>query len=222
MDFFNYFMYLLCTILLISSVFFLNIGGKALLQSKPVIYKAKWLFYLQCLILVPGILYWGYLFTSQLIYPTLYSYGIDWLQFVQMLFWSAQLIIFWFCFKGFIIVGVDDQNMEALLSHALHKNDIVHEKNLSKIKLIDLDTDLNVAVTSWMGVGQVKIKNGKYNQVLRALTKDMQYYIDSKEMAVQKISARIYLMTGVLKLALIIAILHMIYQMSTLFNSPFL
>tara|TARA_B100002003_G_scaffold232083_1_gene243622 strand:+ start:8748 stop:9341 length:594 start_codon:yes stop_codon:yes gene_type:complete len=133
---------------------FLYTGIKVIVAKKPLLIASKIFMVIMLFALLPKVIL---IFEYQLSSPG----DLGLIAYISPLMTFVLLAFCWIQLKGYIAIGISDESFRHSLHYALHKNSIEFEEQLSLIKLKDMKADLQVSVQSWMGTGQLKLKNGK-------------------------------------------------------------
>ena len=86
---------------------------------------------------------------------------------------------FWIQMKGYMAIGISDDSFRNALHYALDQNHIQFEEQVSLIKLTNSNADLLVSVQSWVGTGQLKLKQSKSKHLLNTLVPSINQYFQS-------------------------------------------
>ncbi len=89
---------------------------------------------------------------------------------------AVILIFVYFALRGYTAFGVTDVSFREALLHSLKKVDLPYEETLSAIKLPTRGADLQVAVQSWMGTAQLKMKQKRFGAILKSIVNGMNEY----------------------------------------------
>jgi hypothetical protein len=76
------------------------------------------------------------------------------------------------------------------------------QETISKIQLVGLDADLQVAVTAWMGMAQIRIKQNSQAQYLKQIVTEMNAYYEATPVKVNNTVFVVYLLLGILMLVM--------------------
>ena len=69
--------------------------------------------------------------------------------------------------QGYTLFGITDETARDALHYGLQKLDSPYEETLTKIKLPELNTELQISIQPWIGTGQMKIKDHSKGEFLR-------------------------------------------------------
>jgi len=157
-------------VLVILSILLLALGMRGLVWRKPFVLHSRWQFCLVVISMLPGILLPAWLAFTESTQSQGFVSLFLWL---NPLFFCCLLMMMWFQLKGYLVFGVTDQTFREALVYALDKLAIPYEERLSAMHLPSVDADLQVAVQSWMGVGQIKTKKAKDTAILHQIVDAM-------------------------------------------------
>jgi len=110
------------------------------------------------------------------------------------------LVFFWFQMKGYMAIGVSDDSFRDALHSSLNKNGLSFEERLSVIKLTSINATLQIAIQSWMGTGQLKLKNNNDRSVLPEIIAGINDYYNENDVKANNITSIFYIIMGVLML----------------------
>ena len=91
------------------------------------------------------------------------SFIIKWL---NPAIFTLLLVMMCFALRGYVAYAVTDTSFRDALLTSLQKLDLPYEETLSTIRLTSVEVDLQVSIQSWMGSGQIKIKQRGHNSLL--------------------------------------------------------
>jgi hypothetical protein len=158
----------------IMASFFLVIGLRGVVSKKPFLISARWSLIVVLLGFAPGM----FQFAS---FPG-FAGGFGPM---EVLRWSIPLMLIvvaiFLCLtlRGYTAFGVTDVSFREGLLHSLTKLNLPYEETLSAIKLPTIGADLQVAVQSWIGTGQLKMKQRQFRTVLCDIVQGMNEYYQS-------------------------------------------
>ncbi len=152
----------------------LVIGLRGIVFKKPFLISARWLFILVLLGFSPGLF--------QFLWFPKFSGGpgmllaLGWL--IPVMF-IVILIFLYLTLRGYTAFGVTDKSFREGLLYSLRKLNLPHEETLAALRLPTIGADLQVSAQSWMGTGQVKMKQRQFGTVLRDIVNGMNEYYQS-------------------------------------------
>jgi hypothetical protein len=175
----------------IIAVFFIHIGLKVTLSNKPVILPAKYFFGIVMMAVIP-----------QFLLPLRFFLhggpGHSPMLILAPLIYVCILIFCWIQMKGYIVIGITDDSFRDALHFSLNINELTFDERLSAIKLTSLNTDLQIAVQSWVGVAQLKLKNNNNPEVLTKIVDGMKQFYNENDIAPNKMTSTFYIIIGIL------------------------
>ena len=175
-------------------VYLLGIGLRCILTSRPFLISGKWMF---AGAIVP--------FLILAVNPLLFSlsYGpIDWLDWLPLLMFSVAALMFWHQTKGYIAFSITGKSFRSGLLAALEKLQLPYEESLSSIRLTSVEADLQVAVQSWMGTGQIKVRQAGHRPLLKRIVNGMNDCFRQGSMGTNRISWLFWVAVGLFALIL--------------------
>ena len=141
----------------IFAAFFFVIGLRGILTKRPFLVSSRWLLLVMFIGLVPAILIPVFL-------PGDSSFIIKWL---NPAIFTLLLVMMCFALRGYVAYAVTDTSFRDALLTSLQKLDLPYEETLSTIRLTSVEVDLQVSIQSWMGSGQIKIKQRGHSSLLK-------------------------------------------------------
>jgi hypothetical protein len=97
---------------------------------------------------------------------------------------------------GYLILGNNDTINEVIMK-SLEELHFAYEMKLSKIVLIDMHTEINAAIISWLGTAQIRIGSVKYIKVLDEIVcKIKEIYKEGKN-GINLLSLILYAIMGI-------------------------
>jgi hypothetical protein len=156
------------------ALFFLVIGLRGIVFKKPFLISTRWLFVLVLLGFSPGMFQFAWL-------PK-FSGGPGMLLALGWLIPAMFIVILVFLYltlRGYTAFGVTDKSFREGLLYSLRKLNLPYEETLATLRLPTIGADLQVSAQSWMGTGQVKMKQRQFSTVLRDIVNGMNEYYQS-------------------------------------------
>lgn len=175
---------------------FLFTGLAVLLRKKPLLFSSRWMF---ALLLV--------CFSPQFIIPfqTLGDAG-DHLEGLRMITWLGPLMFavllafFWKQMQGYMVVGVVDQSFRKALLSVLDELQLERKEELSLIRIPRANLDIQVAIQSWTGVGQVKNKSKSGREVFQQIIAGLKRRFALGELETNNTTPVLYITLGIFML----------------------
>jgi hypothetical protein len=183
--------------MVIFGLYAIGIGLLGLVRKRPFAFPSRQLMWILFLVFLPNLINsfiplfsdWGRADTLLTVLP-LFNLSIM----VLLVF------VFWRQMTGYMVFGVYDETFRDALSATLNKLKMPFQETISKIRLVELDADLQAAVTAWMGIAQIRIKQGKHAHYIKQIAAGMNEYYASTPVKVNNVSFIIYLILGILML----------------------
>ncbi len=174
----------------VMGVFILAIGLRGLVTKRPFLFSARW-FLLGMLLIFLGPL--GTLFPRP--FPASRPFEIvDWL---PLLLFPVMAVVFWLQMRGYLAFAVTGKSFRDGLLAALEKLQLPYEESLSSIRLTSVEAELQVAVQSWMGSGQIKVKPGRHGPLLKKIVQAMKEHFRTSAVETNMISCAFFLIFGI-------------------------
>ena len=158
----------------VMALFFFVIGLRGIVSKKPFVISARWLFIVVLLGFSPAMFQFAWFPKPSGGHAMLVA--IRWL--IPVMF-IVIIIFLYFTLRGYTAFAVTDTSFREGLLASLEKLNLPHEETLATIKLPTIGADLQVAVQSWIGTGQLKAKQREFSTVLRDIVKGMNEYYQS-------------------------------------------
>jgi len=148
-------------------VFYFAIGIRGVIKKKPFLIPYKWMIGVIFLCFLPSIF-------NNFLFKTGSGLGlINLLNPLMFICLFAFLIIFR---PGYIAFGITDSAIREALHAVLKKKGLPFEETIGSIKLTSLQADLQVAIQTWTGTGQIRIKPYNQSQLLTEIVQDLNIY----------------------------------------------
>ncbi len=106
--------------------------------------------------------------------------------------------------SGYTVLGIYDDTFREALTSALTKLNLSFQENISKIRLTDLNIDLQATVASWMGTAQIHIKQSHSSRRIKDIANAMNDYFVNTPVKVNYFAFITYLILGVCLIILVI------------------
>ncbi|MGO9565909.1 MAG: ankyrin repeat domain-containing protein [Desulfomonilaceae bacterium] len=177
----------------IMALFFLVIGLRGIVTKKPFLISARWLLVLVLLGFTPGML-------QTVTLPTTGD-GPGSLMAIRLMLPAVLIVVLVFLsftLRGYIAFGVTDASFREGLLASLKKLNLDCEETMSILRLPTIGADLQVAVQSWIGTAQIKMKQRQFRKVLGDIASNMnEYYQNSAVSKMNLTSCIFYAVMGV-------------------------
>lgn len=186
------------------SLFFLIIGIKVVVSNKPLLLHSRCFFVFMVLAFLPVII-------NSLTMLTKHSTSnVSMIFYLNPLIFLSILVFQWFAMKGYMAIGISDDSFRLALHFSLEKNNLEFEEQLSTISLTSIGAKLQVAVQSWIGTGQIKLKNAGDPELLPKIITGINDYYNENDIKPNNITAVFYIVCGVLMLGIAAATFNFI------------
>lgn len=170
---------------------FLFVGIKVILSKKPLFISARYLFVFVLLGFSPQFVTAAtMLFSDSPIRSGLLLY-------LSPIMFVILLVFLWFQLQGYMAYGVSDDTFRDALHFSLDKNNLPFEEKLSAIELPSINATLQVAIQSWIGAGQLKLKKSKDAKILPEIINGINQYYSENEVKPNNFTSIFYIVMGV-------------------------
>ncbi len=173
----------------IFALFFFVIGLRGIVTKRPFLISNRWLLSVMFTGLVPAILIPVFLPGSDS------PFIIKWLN--PMIF-TLLLVMMCFALRGYVAYAVTDTSFREALLASLQKLEFPYEETLSTIRLTSVEVDLQVSVQSWMGSGQIKVKQRGHGSLLTEIATAMNEHFRTSAAATNLTACIFFVVMGVL------------------------
>ncbi len=179
-----------------------SIGYWGLVKKRPIVFPARQLMWFMFAMFAPLIV----MLLSFLFQGREYIY---WFLISMSAFQVATLVlvvfILWRQMSGYVVLGVSDETFRQALTNALNELNLPYQETISKIKLTSLSADLQVAVASWVGTAQIRIKQQQHIHYAKDIANAMDKYYKSNPVKVNNFAFITYLLLGGLLIVFVLA-----------------
>jgi hypothetical protein len=179
----------------VAALLFFAVGLRGIVTKKPFLFSARWLFALVLLAFVPGFLQPFVFQVPQVGDEPGMLAVLPWLNPIMV---AVLAVFMWFTLRGYLAFAVTDASFREGLLASLKKLELPHEERLAALHLPSVGADLQVAVQSWMGTGQVKAKQRRFNSLLGDIVRGMNEYYQSSTVPVNLTCCIFYVLIGVI------------------------
>ena len=180
------------------TLFFLVIGLRGIIIRKPFLISARWLLAFITLAFLPIIAQPLFSPLRDLRELGIGSPGLDFAMWLPVLMWAVFYIVMWIVVRGYLAFAVTDSSFREALLATLKKLNLPYEETLSGIHLPSVGADLQVAVQSWTGTGQIKAKQRQARKMLADIVKGMNEYYRAESVSINLFPCIIYVVFGAL------------------------
>ena len=193
----NWMFILLSISMVVFGLYTLGIGILGLARKRPFAFSARTLMWVFFLAYLPSLVNpfvslftrWERLNTFFLVMP-----------FLNLVIMLLLVFVFWRQLTGYMIFGVYDETFRDALISTLNKLNIRFEETISKIRLVELEADLQAAVAGWMGSAQIRIKQHEHAHFIKQIADGMNAYYANTSVRVNNLAFIVYLVLGILML----------------------
>ena len=172
----------------IMAIFLFAIGLRGILTKRPFLVSNRWVLAIMFVSFTPGILIGFFL-------PGSAPFAVKWLN--PMIF-TVVLVMMCFALKGYVAYAITDTSFRDALLTSLQKLELPYEETLSTILLTSVEADLQVSIQSWMGAGQIKVKQREHSLLLKKIAAAMNEYFRVSAAATNLTSCIFFLVMGIL------------------------
>ena len=189
----DYILYVFPFFFLLYAVVYLFIAFKALIKNKPSIISSEWLYALIFFSVMPLTIY-------NIVDLFRFGFGGSFglVSLMVPMFDIVFLIFFYFVMKGYCVYCVSDADFRNALIFSLNNVSIKFEETMSKIELTELNNELNISFTAWIGAGALKLKNRKDKIIFKKIIGGIGQYFKENNIKPKKMVAIFYLIFGIL------------------------
>jgi len=188
--------------LVVFSAFFLATGLRGLVTKRPLLFPARWHFWLMALVFLP-------MFLTPLQRLLDGRRGpMDTMFLLQPLMFVVILAMFWIQMRGYLVYGITEDSFRNALNDALERLNLPHEESLSRIRLPGLGADLQVSLQSWMGQGQLRIRPSRHAPTLDKIAACMKEYLATAPVQTNMLMPLYYVVSGLLMIGMTVAFVH--------------
>ena len=104
--------------------------------------------------------------------------------------------------KGYMLIGIHDDSFRDALHFSLNKNNFPFEERLSVVVLTEQNADLQIAIQSWIGAGQLKLKKSKDYSILKSVVDGINEYYVTNKIRPNNITSIFYIIMGIFMMVL--------------------
>lgn len=145
----------------IMAVFCLVVGLRVFFTRRPFLISGTWHLAVGSVFFILGIV------------PNLVFSPANPMNWIVVILVGAFLLMLWYQLNSYVVYAFTDASFREALFAALQKLQLPHEESLSVIRLTSIDADLQVSIQSWIGLGNIKIKQKAHHSALREIAKTM-------------------------------------------------
>ncbi|HEX5010882.1 MAG TPA: hypothetical protein VFY71_10815 [Planctomycetota bacterium] len=157
-------------VLALLAAFLMGLGLRALITRRPYVFPARWMFVFGLLAFAPNSLM-----------PLLMRFPDHGRDSISDLFLTLGLpamfvvlvIMLWLTMRGYMAMAITESSMREGLFAALAEMQLPHEETLGAIRLPSVPAELQVAVQSWIGTGQIKARSRGATKLVDSIARGM-------------------------------------------------
>jgi Tfp pilus assembly protein PilF len=181
------------------SAAFLGIGLGVFLRKKPLIFSSRWMYALMLLCFSPQLV-------MLLSLPDMHeaNYSANWLliKLLMPLMFAVLLVFLWIQMQGYMLFGIDDKSFRKALLSVLDELGLERREELSVIRIPSANLDIQVAIQSWIGAGQLKNKSKSGKDVFQKIIGGLKNRFAQGELKTNYITSLLYVILGSIMLIL--------------------
>ena len=181
-------------------VFFMVIGLRGLVTKRPLLFSARWFLLFVLVMFLPPL-------ATFLQRPFLSSRPVEMMDWLPLLMFPIMAVVFWLQTKGYLAFAVTGKSFRDGLVAALENLQLPYEESLSSIRLTSVEAELQVAVQSWMGSGQIKVRPGRHGPLLKKIVQAMKEHFRTAAVETNMISCVVLLVAGIIVVVMGMAML---------------
>lgn len=201
-------MILLPCIFGLMALYLLVMGLRGIVTRKPFLISSRWPLGLMLLSFTPSALQPFLLPEPPLAARSAMFSALRWGGPVMFVILA---VFMWFAMRGYTAIAVTNASFRAGLLASLEKLNIPHEETLGAMRLPSVGADLQVVV-SWIGIGQLKMKQRKPAGLLGDIARGMNEHYERSAVPVNLTSCIFYVIMGALMLVLAGTLLLMRFE----------
>ena len=181
-------------------VFVLGIGLRGLVTKRPFMFSARWLMLFVLVMFIPSLV-------TVFPRPFLSSRPVEMMDWLPLLMFPILAVVLWLQMKGYLAIAVTGKSFRDGLLAALEKLQLPYEESLSSIRLTSVEAELQVAIQSWMGSGQIKVKPGRHGPLLTKIVQAMKDHFRTAAVETNMIFCVFFLVLGIFAVVMAMAML---------------
>ena len=111
--------------------------------------------------------------------------------------------------KGYVLFGIVDKSFRKALLSVLDELRLERQEELSVIRIPSANLEIQVAIQSWVGVGQVKNKSKSGKEVFQQIIDGLKKRFAQGELETNNTTAVLYMVLGFIMLVLCFALANL-------------
>jgi hypothetical protein len=192
-------------IFLLIAVIFIAIGGAVYLRKKPIVLPSRAMFGLVLLCLLPSLI------SSVLINRMAADMSAE-MSALQWLVPAMLLILLgfmWVQMQGYVMIGITDDSFRKALVAELQAQGQEYQEELSRIVIPASGLEVQVAIQSWMGVGQFKCRTKAKQAEFIGLINGLKQRLNAEAMEINPVTSIFYIVIGIIMFAFAIFMIRL-------------
>jgi hypothetical protein len=181
------------------SAAFLGIGLGVFLRKKPLIFSSRWMFALMLLCFSPQLV-------MLLSLPDMHDahHSADWLlmKLLMPLMFAVLLVFLWIQMQGYMLFGIGDKSFRKAFLSVLDELGLERQEELSVIRIPSANLDIQVAIQSWIGAGQLKNKSKSGRDVFQKIIGGLKNRFAQGELETNNTTSLLYVFLGIIMVIL--------------------
>ncbi len=170
--------------------FFLFIGIKVVMSKRPLFMPSKYFFGFIVLAFLPQ-----FATTVDMLLKGLPG-KIGLIFVISPILFGCLLVFFWILMKGYMAIGVSDDSFRDAIHFSLKRINQPFEEKLSAIKLTAINANLQIAIQSWIGSAQLRLKNSQDTILLGEIIAGMNEYYMKNNIRPNNVISLLYILIG--------------------------
>ena len=131
--------------------------------------------------------------------------GLVLIKWLLPLMFAVLLIFLWLQMQGYVLFGILDKSFRKALLSVLDELNLERQEELSLIRIPAAQLDIQVAIQSWMGTGQIKSKSKSGKQAFQQIIDGLKNRFARGEVETNNLTPVLYIVLGIIMLALCVA-----------------
>jgi tetratricopeptide (TPR) repeat protein len=182
---------------------FIGVGLWVFLRKRPLIFSSRWMFALMLLCFSPQLF-------MQFSLPDMHDarHSTDWLlmKLLIPLMFAVLLAFLWIQMQGYMLIGIVDKSFRKALLSVLDELGLERQEELSVIRIPAAKLEIQVAIQSWMGVGQLKNKTRSGKDVFQKIIDGLRNRFAQGELETNNTTSLLYVILGSIMLVLCVVL----------------
>jgi tetratricopeptide (TPR) repeat protein len=194
---------------------FLFTGLAVLLRKKPLLFSSRWMFALMVLCFFPQ-----FILPIQLLrLPGDQAGAFRMIGLLGPAMFVVLLVFLWIQMQGYVAMGIVDKSFRKALLSVLDDLQLEREEQLSIIRIPQANLDIQIAIQSWIGVGQIKNKSKNSEDVFQQIIAGLKRRFALGELETNNTTPAFYVIVGVFLLIFCGSFLFAFHPLTAAFTS---